>query len=315
MTTIVSAGGDALERYVYSPYGLLTIYDVTWSNIRSASNYDIEYTYTGRRYDKETGLYYYRHRMLSAQLGRFISRDPIGYRGGWSLVGYVRNAPTRFLDPHGRDFFDWMIEIGANPGSVKTLEDLWNSPWQTIVDTANPESVDTAQRLINDPIGTLIEEANPASVETLVSLYENFWGTVAEQCNPGPGAFFGAELHGIVGVGASEVVRCDAQNKKHHYVFRKWCVGGNFGGTIQVGPVNMRAERCDPDNYSGWFAEGGFGFGIDVGLSHLSERYWIIPWDLSGTVEGGPYVGFGPPVSLTLCHYTLIDEDVVGCCD
>jgi len=44
VTTIVDTGGDALERYVYSPYGVLTIYDATWANTRSDSSYDIEYT-------------------------------------------------------------------------------------------------------------------------------------------------------------------------------------------------------------------------------------------------------------------------------
>ena len=32
VSTLVNTGGDALERYVYSPYGVLTIYDATWSN-------------------------------------------------------------------------------------------------------------------------------------------------------------------------------------------------------------------------------------------------------------------------------------------
>jgi len=40
VTTIVDTGSDALERYVYSPYGVLTIYDATWSNIRSDSSYN-----------------------------------------------------------------------------------------------------------------------------------------------------------------------------------------------------------------------------------------------------------------------------------
>ena len=63
VTTLVDTGGDALERYVYSPYGVLTIYDATWSNIRSTSSYANAYTYTGRYLDAETGLYYYRHRV------------------------------------------------------------------------------------------------------------------------------------------------------------------------------------------------------------------------------------------------------------
>lgn len=35
------------------------------------------YTYTGREYDRETGLYYYRARYYDAMEGRFISEDPI----------------------------------------------------------------------------------------------------------------------------------------------------------------------------------------------------------------------------------------------
>ena len=54
VTTLVNTGGDAVERYVYSPYGVLTIYDATWANIRSASSYANAYTYTGRQLDTET---------------------------------------------------------------------------------------------------------------------------------------------------------------------------------------------------------------------------------------------------------------------
>ena len=75
VTTLVNTGGDAVERYVYSPYGVLTIYDATWSNIRSASSYANVDTYTGRQLDTETGLFYYRARFLHAQLGRFTRRD------------------------------------------------------------------------------------------------------------------------------------------------------------------------------------------------------------------------------------------------
>ncbi len=51
VTTLVDSVGDAIERYVYSPYGVLTIFDSTWANIRSTSSYENEYAYTGRRLD------------------------------------------------------------------------------------------------------------------------------------------------------------------------------------------------------------------------------------------------------------------------
>jgi RHS repeat-associated protein len=49
------------------------------------------YTFTGREWDKETGLYYYRARYYDAQIGRFISFDPIMHptRAPPSHYGYV----------------------------------------------------------------------------------------------------------------------------------------------------------------------------------------------------------------------------------
>jgi RHS repeat-associated protein len=40
------------------------------------------YAYTGREWDPETGLYYYRARYFDPKIGRFISEDPIGFEGG-----------------------------------------------------------------------------------------------------------------------------------------------------------------------------------------------------------------------------------------
>ncbi len=64
------------------------------------------YTYTGRESDPDTGLVYYRARWYASQLGRFISEDPIGFRGhDLDLYAYVKNDPNRFKDPSGRDIY------------------------------------------------------------------------------------------------------------------------------------------------------------------------------------------------------------------
>ncbi|WP_425267248.1 RHS repeat-associated core domain-containing protein [Aeoliella straminimaris] len=62
---------------------------------------DNEFLYTGRRLDPETGLQYSRYRYYHPQLGRFVNRDPIGYRGGMNLYAYVGGMPTRYTDPMG----------------------------------------------------------------------------------------------------------------------------------------------------------------------------------------------------------------------
>ena len=60
-------------------------------------------TYTGRRRDDETGLFYYRNRYYHAELGRFVTRDPIEYEGGDSnLYGYCADNPLIYTDPNGK---------------------------------------------------------------------------------------------------------------------------------------------------------------------------------------------------------------------
>ncbi len=70
-------------------------------NVILKSNVNNSITYTGRRYDSESELYYYRNRMYSAQLGRFIQQDPKGYVDGMNLYAYVKNNPLKYLDAMG----------------------------------------------------------------------------------------------------------------------------------------------------------------------------------------------------------------------
>jgi RHS repeat-associated protein len=59
------------------------------------------YLYTGRSLDKETALYFYRHRYLDPSLGSFVNRDPLGMEGGINLYAYTTNNPILFHDPNG----------------------------------------------------------------------------------------------------------------------------------------------------------------------------------------------------------------------
>jgi len=53
-------------------------------------------------------FYHVRHRVLNTTLGRWMQRDPIGYRGGSNFYSYVAGQPTRLVDASGL--------IGVAPG-------------------------------------------------------------------------------------------------------------------------------------------------------------------------------------------------------
>jgi RHS repeat-associated protein len=101
VTTLVDTGGDAFERFLYDPYGNPTIYDGSWTNTRGASSYGNVVRYTGRECDPETGIYHYRHRYYAADLGRFVTKDPIGFTAGTSLYEYAWDSPTNRNDASG----------------------------------------------------------------------------------------------------------------------------------------------------------------------------------------------------------------------
>ncbi|EPH5633955.1 RHS repeat-associated core domain-containing protein, partial [Escherichia coli] len=58
------------------------------------------YRLPGQQYDEESGLDYNRHRYYDPLQGRYITQDPIGLAGGWSLYAYPLN-PVNGIDPLG----------------------------------------------------------------------------------------------------------------------------------------------------------------------------------------------------------------------
>jgi len=89
-----------VERYVYDPYGKVTIYDDDWSDtVTWANSKKNEVLYCGYRYDHETRLYHVRHRSYHPTLGRWMQRDPIGYHRQMSL--YELAGVPNTTDPFG----------------------------------------------------------------------------------------------------------------------------------------------------------------------------------------------------------------------
>jgi RHS repeat-associated protein len=89
-----------VERYAYDVFGRPTIRDANGAEI-SETAVGNPYLFTGRRYDAETALYYYRARYYDYYAGRFLQPDPLGYVDGFNLYAYVANNPLAWVDPFG----------------------------------------------------------------------------------------------------------------------------------------------------------------------------------------------------------------------
>lgn len=91
VTAITDSSKNFVQRYTYESFG----------NPRPTTSFQNSYQFTGREWDKETGLYYYRARYNDPMEGRFVSKDPIGFNGGINLYNYVDSNPINYADPFG----------------------------------------------------------------------------------------------------------------------------------------------------------------------------------------------------------------------
>lgn len=75
--------------------------------------------------DAETGLVCLTHRYYDGKAGRFVNRDPIGYKGGMNLYGFCGNNPVNMSDPSGfSPVGDAASVVGLVPGPVGMAANL-----------------------------------------------------------------------------------------------------------------------------------------------------------------------------------------------
>jgi RHS repeat-associated protein len=101
ITSLSDITGALAQTYTYDSFG---------NTVASSGTLRNYFQYTGREFETETSLYYYRSRYYDPTAGRFLSEDPIGFRGGINKFTYVHNRPLDRLDRFGTQEGDGCVD-------------------------------------------------------------------------------------------------------------------------------------------------------------------------------------------------------------
>jgi RHS repeat-associated protein len=107
VTQITNALGQIVKEYKYDSFGRIVL------EVGDLSN---PFTYTGRQWDPEAGIYLYRARAYDPETGRFLQQDPVFSVNPYP---YTANNPINYTDPFGLSSTTWSVTQkipGSNGG-------------------------------------------------------------------------------------------------------------------------------------------------------------------------------------------------------
>jgi RHS repeat-associated protein len=217
VSEITNENGEVVEQYEYSVFGKPVIKD-SKGTVLTESKIGNIFMYTGRKYITETGLYDYRRRTYSPELGRFLQRDPLGFGDDVNLYRYVGNNPVNYVDPWGLSAEKRHRELGEFVEGGSSARGIAAS----IVVEENPNVAVDAGMVILKSVNTYFSNLASGGTKTTLQLagislelpryyymYENMtaqraqlaceihiYGMVAKALGTAAGAYAGKMLRG-----------------------------------------------------------------------------------------------------------------------
>jgi RHS repeat-associated protein len=111
VVAITDAAGNVVSRRGYGSYG-----ETDGAQLVGAGSHP--FGYTGRRWDPDLGIYYYRARWYDPETATFLQTDPIGSLDYINLYAYVGLEPGNKTDPTGECATACSVVVGAAIGAA-----------------------------------------------------------------------------------------------------------------------------------------------------------------------------------------------------
>ena len=163
VTSLSNSAGAIASTYTYDSYGRLTA---------STGTLVSSFQYTGREFDSETGIYYYRARYFDPSPGRFLSEDRLRFGQGPNFYRYTQNNPLRWVDPTGNGQTCWsvtpngMTQVPCSGDCIQTGPNSWSCS-VTPTGPPPPPSVSELDEALN-----LLDHINKCEREKREEMYE-----------------------------------------------------------------------------------------------------------------------------------------------
>jgi RHS repeat-associated protein len=156
ITSLTSTAGAVAQNYTYDSFGNI---------IATSGSIVNNFRYTGREWDTETSLYYYRARYYDPQVGRFPSEDPIRTEGGINFYRYTLDSPVNLADPSGlipceqkiRNLLNGLLGTPcqptpfSNPGSPVGQQNGSHQKYTFASTPLSPTDVTNAHKVLTNP--------------------------------------------------------------------------------------------------------------------------------------------------------------------
>ena len=184
ITALVDSTGNIAARYLYGPFGSLL---GRWGPLADANV--MQFSSMPRH--QPSGLVLYAFRDYEPTLNRWLTRDPIGLRGGINPYRFVLNSPLRYVDPLGLDAED------ADPlpaESEAALRDPEIARLELELELMGPKSDPTVEDAVEQyerdlrgipeigPVEEPAEETPEVQAPKLLSLEEQLAQPVESKC-------------------------------------------------------------------------------------------------------------------------------------